>query len=383
MIPDRIDWQFPFCPLPPDWRIDWKLIEAELPWFAPLFDCPQDETWHAEGDVGVHTKMVCERLVELESWRNLNPVERQIVFCAALMHDMAKPLVTKQEQGRWRAPKHAAKGAMLAREQLYRQWLPTMSLDYLRIREQIVQLIRLHGHPLWSLEVDDPRRDVILDSQVVRCDLLAMVAEADVLGRHCRDQQELLDRVELYRELCRELNCTAQPYQFDSPATRWFYLQGRPIDPATPLRIPETCTVTLLSGLPGAGKDTWIAQHADGRPVISLDEIRRGMRIDPSDNQGQVINAAREQAREQLRSGTSFIWNATNISRQLRQSLIGFFTDYAAAVQIVYLETSRETLLARNRNRKYGVPEQVLDKMLAKFEVPAATEAHEVEWVVT
>lgn len=33
-------------------------------------------------------------------------------------------------------------------------------------------------------------------------------------------------------------------------------------------------------------------------------------------------------------------------------------------------------------NREYSLPESVLDKLLAKLEVPQLTEAHEVEYIV-
>jgi hypothetical protein len=35
-----------------------------------------------------------------------------------------------------------------------------------------------------------------------------------------------------------------------------------------------TCRVTVISGLPGAGKDTWISGHMPDVPVVSLDALR-------------------------------------------------------------------------------------------------------------
>ena len=73
-----------------------------------------------------------------------------------------------------------------------------------------------------------------------------------------------------------------------------------------------------MSGLPGAGKDTWIARHAPDLPVISLDMIRRELKVTPADDQGAVAALAKSRARELLRRQQSFIWNATNITRALR-----------------------------------------------------------------
>ena len=93
------NWMFPGCPEPPDWRLDWDRLCAERPEIAALHHCPQDPVHHAEGDVGLHTRRVCSELTGLEAWRQLHPEERSILFAAALYHDVAKPLCTRDEMG--------------------------------------------------------------------------------------------------------------------------------------------------------------------------------------------------------------------------------------------------------------------------------------------
>jgi predicted kinase len=136
--------------------------------------------------------------------------------------------------------------------------------------------------------------------------------------------------------------------------------------------------VTLMSGLPGAGKDTWLHEHAPELPIISLDRLRDHMGIAPTDNQGPVIAQAKELAREYLREGRDFAWNATNIARQLRGSLIDLFANYNARVRIVYVEVAWDDLLRRNQTRDEPVPVNVLCKLAQKLDVPDLTEAHEV-----
>lgn len=104
------------------------------------------------------------------------------------------------------------------------------------------------------------------------------------------------------------------------------------------------------------------------------------MDILPTDRQGEVIYQARNKAKEYLRLKKSFVWNATNITYTLRSQLISLFTDYGAKVKIVYLEQPYKDILRRNRERK--VPEDVIDRMIKKLEVPGVTEAHEVNWIV-
>ncbi len=376
------DWEFPFCPQPPDWSLDWPSIVEAFTWVQAMKGCPQDPIWHAEGNVEVHTHMVCAALVSLDVWRQLPVSERSVLFAAALLHDVAKPAVTLSEDGRIRAPKHARLGARMSQDLLMRDLLPTKSLRDLELREQVVALVRHHGLPLYWLDRDDPQRETTTVSQRVRCDRLALLAEADVRGRICADQQDLLDRVQLFRDFCDEQSCLSEPRRFASAETRLRYFQGQAVAPEAILYDASRLEVTLLSGLPATGKDHWLRTSEPAQRIISLDAIRSQLRIPPEAPQGRVISAARQQAQEYLRAETDFIWNATNITRALRSQLIRWFSDYRARVRIVYVEAAWPTILERNRARPEPVPEAVLDRLARKLEVPTLMEAHQVEWAV-
>ena len=142
--------------------------------------------------------------------------------------------------------------------------------------------------------------------------------------------------------------------------------------------------VVLMSGLPGAGKDTFIKQHYSDWPVVSLDGIRTKQGIAPTDKagNGRVIQEAKEQARVYLRKQQKFVWNATNTTSQMRMQLIDLFNTYKAKVSIVYLEVPHRQLHNQNKNREAIVPAGVLDKLINKFEVPAQWEADEVCYYV-
>lgn len=106
------------------------------------------------------------------------------------------------------------------------------------------------------------------------------------------------------------------------------------------------------------------------------------MDVLPTEGQGEVIYRARDKTKEYLRAKKSFVWNATNITYSLRRQLINLFIDYGAKVKIVYLEQPYKEILRRNRERSRNVPENVIDRMIKKLEVPGVTEAHEVNWIV-
>jgi putative nucleotidyltransferase with HDIG domain len=321
--------------------------------------------------------MVCEALAALPAWRGLPDEERRIVFAAALLHDVGKPDCTRVEpDGRIHSRGHSRRGAILARQILWRLRVP------FAVRERVTALVRHHQAPYFLLERDDAQRWCLEISQTARCDHLALLAEADVLGRHCADQRRLLDNIALFREFCGEQGCLSAPRAFASDHARFLYFLHPNRYPDAPAYEDFRAEVVLLSGLPGSGKDHYVRTHLADWPVISLDTVRAELDIDPSDDQGAVLNHAREQARAYLRQGRSFVWNATNVSRQLRGESLRLFAGYNARIRIVYLETSPDLLESRNRRRSAPVPEKVFARIMDRWEVPDCTEAHEVDWIV-
>jgi predicted kinase len=61
------------------------------------------------------------------------------------------------------------------------------------------------------------------------------------------------------------------------------------------------------------------------------------MGVKPGGDQRPVVAAAFDQARTHLRAGERFVWNATNVSRQLRERCVGLAADYRARVTLVGL----------------------------------------------
>lgn len=362
----------------PGGAIDWQPVTEAFGWFRALKGCAQDPVFHAEGDVDVHTRMVVEALLADPAWQALSTAERQSLFWAGLLHDVAKPATTRiAPGGRVIAPGHSRRGQIMARHILAGLGAPFAQ------RELICHLVTHHQIPFHLLERERPARRVHRISHQTRCDLLAILAAADVRGRICPDGVRLLDNIALFRELCDEEDCLAKPKAFASAHSRFLYFRREDRSADYAAFDDWRGDVTLLSGLPGSGKDSWIAANAGDMPVISLDELRGELDIDPADAQGPVIAAGREQARVHLRAQEPFIWNATNISRQLRSQLIDLFADYKAKVRIVYLETPLGEAARRNRARARPVPEAAIVRMLHRWEPPDLTECHTLETVLT
>lgn len=367
---------FDYTPTAPDWRLAWEEMDREYPWIRDMEGCAQDPEYHAEGDVWVHTRMVVEELLALDAWRALPAEDRRVLFAAAVLHDVAKPECSRLEDGRIRTRGHSRRGAILARGILWEQSAP------FALRERVAGLIGVHQLPYYFIDRPDLERQAIDASYRARADHLAILAEADVRGRVCADQQRLLDNVALFREQMGELGSYQSPQAFASDHARVLYFleEGRRQD--TPAFFRPKSEVVLMSGLPGAGKDHYVKTRLSDREMISLDELRVEMDVKPGDEQGEVIQRAKGRARELLRAGLPFVWNATNIGRMQRGPLLELFVAYQAHVRIVYVEPPHHLLFAQNRQRSSPVPEGVIRRFLSRWEVPDLREAHAVEFVV-
>jgi predicted kinase len=341
-------------------------------WSRAMSECPQDEGWHSEGNVWTHTKMVCAQLPLLEEWAILTPRERIILLFTSLFHDCGKPLTSHVDPGSGRitSPKHAVKGAHLARS-----ILRDLGCD-VTTREEIVRLVRFHGRPAFLLEKLQPSHEVVSLSWLVSNKLLYLFALADTRGRTTAEMTRPEENLHLWRLVAEENGCFDRPYPFANDHARFlFYRQEQPNLHYVPYE-RYRCTVTLMSGLPGSGKDTWLAANRPDLPIVSLDGIRGEIDVEATEDQGEVIQVARERCRQHLRLGRSFAFNATSILRQTRRRWIDLFANYNARIEIVYVEPPLPVILSRNARRDLPVPERVMRELCDKCEPPTITEVH-------
>jgi predicted kinase len=344
----------------------------DQPWCRAMADCQQDAGWHAEGDVWTHTKMVCAQLPLLDVWSTLTAHERNVLIFTALFHDSAKPLTSQIDPatGRVTSPKHAIKG-----EHLARSVLRDIGCD-LNTREEIARMVRFHGRPAFLLERSEPSHEVVRLSWSVCNKLLYLFALADTRGRNTAEMGRPEENLHLWKMMAEENDCFDQPFRFGNDQARFvFFRHEKPNIHYVPHE-EYRCTVTMMSGLPGSGKDTWLAKHRGDVPVVSLDDMREELGAEATGDQGEVAQLARERCRELLRAKRSFAFNATNLLRQTRQRWIELFADYDARIEAVYVEPALTVILDQNKRRKRKVPEDVILRLANRLEPPTWTETH-------
>ena len=130
-----------------------------------------------------------------------------------------------------------------------------------------------------------------------------------------------------------------------------------------------------MSGLPGSGKDRWLALHRPDLPVVSLDDLRPVHDVAATDDQGEIIQRAAKVAAS-TSARRDFAFNATNTMRPTRKRWIDLFAEYGARVELVYLEPPLAILFQQNERRSKPVPRQAIQRLVEKLEPPTWAEAH-------
>jgi tRNA nucleotidyltransferase (CCA-adding enzyme) len=179
-----------------------------FPEIEALKGVPQEEEWHPEGTVDVHTLLTCDRARELVE--DLDDARQLTVMLAALCHDFGKPSTTEFVEGRIRSRGHEEAG--VAPTVSFLERLKVYTLDGFDVRAQTVALVRDHLKPGEFYRTRAGISDGAFRRLARRCELelLYRVAKADTLGRNApwvpRERWFTADAQEWFIERARELS---------------------------------------------------------------------------------------------------------------------------------------------------------------------------------
>ena len=127
---------------------------------------------------------------------------------------------------------------------------------------------------------------------------------------------------------------------------------------------PATATVTVLMGVSGVGKSTWLAANPDAGERITFDAIRRAGRPP-----GAIIARSRARAVRLATAGTPIVVDACNLSTNHRAWALNLAAEAGATTRLVVLHPpSLEELTARQRTRgAEAMPLDALSRQLRQW----------------
>ncbi len=148
-------------------------------------------------------------------------------------------------------------------------------------------------------------------------------------------------------------------------------------------KLPRKKTLTILIGLPGAGKSTLIKQMMDkdsrGRVIVSSDEIRfELLNYDKSgldfDNLIEakvwiLLEKAISKAFESPLTN-EILLDATNVRRSYRKKYITMARENGFKTRAIVIYKPLNEIKNQNNNRSRKVPENVIDRFYFKFQAP-------------
>lgn len=370
-----------------------------FPLLLQFRDTPQDPVWHAEGDVHIHTDMVLNELYQIFITEQFipTPEERQILILAALLHDIAKPITTYtcEETGRVKASKH---------EDIGLNYLTLKILDLNLPQESVVQILRLvglHQKPKLLVVKNAPRHEYLLLANDVDYNLIYWLEVADMKGRVCEDLDVQLMYLDEFLRITEEE--LSRPFRYhlstnhskDAVKSELYYHDkvGRyllnhgevqSLDEAhLKLFAPAKNhgTFTMLVGISGTGKSTYIQHNYPNHYVVCLDKLRYTINQGPRNKvEGQVIQHAKKLLKYALAYRAQVVFDATNLRQELRAQWLELARDYGALTTIDVLLKPEKQIRLQNKQRSAEVPEEVLTRQIEKLQLPSNNEASVVNF---
>lgn len=383
-----------------------EVLAGAFPLLLDLEKTDQDEQWHAEGDVLIHTDMVLAEVYEIMDTEDFSYDDKVILIFSALFHDIAKPLTTKRIERDGRecliCPNH---------EELGRSYLSLRLLDAgfpALIAKQIADLVGYHQMPKRLLIRDAGYSAFAQLSRQVDLRLLYYLELADMRGRICQDRETQIEWIELFKEeVIRHDLWSNKPYiSWLDKIVEAFPQERSSFHEHALAKIMKDFETGLIHsleeglarahamkggyaqlimpcGLSGSGKSTWIQSFADDYEIISLDEIRRELTGKESDQKlnAQVVQIAKERLKVALAKKQKIIYDATNLRKDLRQKLLSLAENYGAYTEIVFFAKPFTSAKKANRFRARQVDNKVMAYQLDRLQVPELQEAHRLLYI--
>lgn len=124
--------------------------------------------------------------------------------------------------------------------------------------------------------------------------------------------------------------------------------------------------MTVLIGIPAAGKTTVTKNLFSSHVVVSFDRLENRTR---NDEDKMILKTCR--------LGNDIVIDAANIDKAKRRKYIRYAKEHGYKVNAVFVDTSLDAALARNKTRERQVPEGMIRAYCEKVQYPSLDEGFE------
>lgn len=370
-------------------QVKWDVIE-NIDCFKKLKDTPQSSTWHKEGNVWEHTKLVVEQMERIfnDCFVKTGSEQWFIMMTAAICHDLGKADTTvwSDEKNDYTTKNHGAVGERITRELLFDE-------DIL-IREKVCYMVRHHMtlHHVFDKPEETDNRMLRLGYGLVDIQWMIMLNEADSRGsiNDIENEEFLKKKISDIRTKAEQLGIYYKELlehdevKWEGVRKQFSYFDGEIINPT------KDFTVTILIGLPGSGKSTYsqLLTKEESLNIVSRDVIRGELGIGGATptNDKKVVGTKKEEDKvtelfnakliQYCEMKKPFIIDNTNLKLAYRKAFNQLIMKYNPYIRYVYVEApSIEDNIAR---REGQIPKKVFDRMINNFDFPQTTECDEL-----
>ena len=323
--------------------------------------------YHLEGSIWAHTMMVLNT-AKLMRYSD-------VILMSALLHDLGKPYVEERNDEKKKVyfKNHEGVSFWYAIEVVKK-----LTNDVKKI-ETVLKLISLHS------VIFDHHKDGKFSHDFLHkfrkdqhfLELIKQQVISDSMGRFCYDLPDVRDTFEV---------------MFDED----FYFQlnelaNKQVQPR------KNNKVTVLVGLPRAGKSTWIETNLKDEVLISRDNTVMELaskkygtvtysecfRALTEEDQKEVDKIIDKQYLDAVRAEKDVIVDMTNMSKKSRKRWLANFPGHKKAIVFAteYKEILRRNMECKEKEGKY-IPEFVIFNMAKNFTYPQYDEVDEVEMIL-
>lgn len=368
--------------------LNWDYIWT-LPYFCEMDKTEQNPRWHSEGTAKEHTILVVNNMFKQVEGDNFEVGyslhKRRLLILAALFHDVGKPNTTfKGKDDNWHSYGHENVGEKLARRMLW-DW-------DIKDREFICHLVKYHMSPLFVFKQNDPDTaikrmmssvDWVSLERLKMCDLLGAIQDPEFSTKE-QDKQI----IEAFGKRCFDIDYDKKftTSMVDQLGVGEFSLCDDDVSIKN-FRVKEKKgTLHVMIGLPGSGKNTYLAEKIATSEIpasaliLSRDDIRVELgfctedeKIVGTDAQEKAVTKLfNERLNEAIKVGRDIVVNNINLSEKRRKALKNQCPNY----EVVYWYVEAPTLSDNLRRREGQIEGKVFDNMISNFDFPQLFECN-------